>query len=157
MKISFSCSLLSLLLLAIPAFGEGSIMPKLVTNQCATLALSSGGIPQVETAQGSCSASCGDMGGTVTVSCSGTCTIVDQDCDAGVQGYVQCQGGARADCAACQWCTAETFCPEGGSVSCGTWGEPFDDCQGGNGLCFVRCDNQYQFCPGHFGQIACGF
>lgn len=157
MKIWLSCSLLSLLLLAAPVFGEQPSVPRPAANQCAVSTLSSAAPPRFVAAQGSCTASCNDMGGSVTVSCTGTCTIVDQNCNAGVQGYVACQGGARADCTPCQWCTAETFCPEGGSVSCGTWGEPFDDCQGGNGLCFARCDNQYQFCPGHFGQIACGF
>jgi hypothetical protein len=122
------------------ASAEASVLPR--------------GVAWTLAATGSCSAACGDMGGTATVSCTGTCTIVDQDCDSGVTGYVQCQGGARADCPPCSWCTAVTPCPEGGSVSCGTWGDE-EDCQGGSGLCYVKCGTQIQFCPGHFGQRFC--
>jgi hypothetical protein len=147
-----SLSLL-LVLVAIPALAAGG------ARRCATGA--TGGAPLAapafvfasESTEGSCTATCGDMGGTATVSCTGTCTIVDQDCDSGARGYVYCNTtGARADCTACSWCSAETPCPEGGSVSCGMWG---DDCIGGSGLCFAKCGNQTYFCPGHFGQIAC--
>src|SRR5436190_16029337 len=40
----------------------------------------------------SCQASCGNGAAGLSTSCSGTCTAVDQDCDAGVQGYVECNG-----------------------------------------------------------------
>jgi hypothetical protein len=89
------------------------------------------------------------------VQCTGTCTIVDQSCNAGVQGYVQCQGGARADCTSCHWCSAATSCPEGGGISCGAWGNYGVNCTGGNGACVVQCGGQIQFCPGHEGQIRC--
>ncbi|HET9227557.1 MAG TPA: hypothetical protein VFR31_12875 [Thermoanaerobaculia bacterium] len=109
-----------------------------------------------ESTQGSCTAQCGDMGGTASVQCQGTCTIQDQDCDSGVRGYVQCHGtSARADCPVCESCSAETPCPEGGSVWCGpVWGYAYD-CTGGPGLCFAQCKNQFYFCPGHWGQIIC--
>ena len=157
MKTRLCCSLLSMLLAAVPILGEGPNVPKLVANQCATSTLPSAATPRFVTAQGSCSAACGDMGGSVTISCTGTCTIVDQDCNAGVQGYVECQGGARADCATCQWCSVQGDCPEGGRISCGTWGYEGLDCRGGNGACYVLCDGNYEFCPGHEFQRFCMF
>jgi hypothetical protein len=144
---------LLLVLVTIPALAVGD------ASRCATGATGGVAVPAPtflwasESTQGSCQATCGDMGGTASVSCEGTCTIVDQDCDSGTRGYVYCNTtGARMDCPACSWCSAETPCPEGGSVSCGTWGY---DCQGGSGLCFAKCGNQFYFCPGHYGQIAC--
>ena len=144
---------LLLVLIAIPALAAGG------ASRCAAggAAVQPPAFSWVsESIQGSCRASCGDMGGIAEVQCEGNCTIVDQDCDLGTRGYVYCAAtGTRVDCPVCHWCTAETPCPEGGSVSCGTWGYEYDQCQGGSGLCFAKCGSQFYFCPGHFGQIAC--
>jgi hypothetical protein len=97
-----------------------------------------------------CYATCGP-GSSVSVTCSGSCMAVDQNCDAGVQGYVQCSGGTRQDCAPCERCTAWTYCPDNGSVQCSGW--YCDDF--GHGLCNVMCDGYHYFCPGHFGEEVC--
>jgi hypothetical protein len=103
--------------------------------------------------QATCTAQCPDTGGSVTVNCAGTCTAQDQDCDAGIRGQARCNDGSQTkQCGECVTCDAITECPDGTQLFCWGWG---DDCLGGSGLCFVRCDGVYQFCPGHQGQIFC--
>src|SRR5947199_3071619 len=149
MRTCLSCALLGLMLAFVPALASSP-------NRC-TSSRASTPLPRFVTAMGSCTAACGNMGGSATVSCTGTCTIVDQDCDSGVQGYVQCNSAQPVYCPACQWCSIEGSCPEGGSISCGTWGYAGSTCSGGYSTCFVKCGNEFTFCPGHVGQIYCGF
>lgn len=97
-----------------------------------------------------CSATCGPGGIALSVSCSGQCTAVDQNCDAGVQGYVSCNG-VRQDCSPCERCIAWTYCPDNGSVQCEGW-----YCNDfGHAMCNVMCDGYHYFCPGHFGEELC--
>ncbi|MEM1205559.1 MAG: hypothetical protein AAGN66_20175 [Acidobacteriota bacterium] len=105
------------------------------------------------TTRATCQATCGDTGGSVSISCSGSCTAVDQDCPS-QRGYVECNGqpSTRKNCGECIPCFAESFCPDGGSVWCSGWGFR---CIGGDDLCFVSCNNNVTFCPGHFGQLVC--
>lgn len=53
--------------------------------------------------------------GQTTVSCEDTtnpaeCQAVDQDCDNGVRGYVQCNGEPRIYCPICEDCTGVKQC-----------------------------------------------
>jgi hypothetical protein len=101
-------------------------------------------------AKSSCTVACGSLP-SVSISCPGNCVAVERDCPS-ERGYVQCIGGAKKYCSKdCSPCFVESFCPEGGSVYC----TGYDECMGGLGLCFVRCDGVYDFCPGHEGQILC--
>ena len=100
----------------------------------------------------SCQATCGAGASpwAVSVSCSGTCTAVDQNCDGGVQGYVECNG-VRQECQPCVRCIASSSaCPDG-YVQCEGW--TCDDF--GGILCNVMCDGYHYFCPGHFGEEIC--
>jgi len=111
------------------------------------------GSPAVEAlslAKTTCTADCGAMP-IVTVRCPGSCVAYDRSCPY-QRGYVQCNGGAKVYCEEPCACSAETSCPEGGSVYCtGTDGE----CFGGDGLCYVECNGQIEFCPGHEGEELC--
>lgn len=145
-------SLLCLVLLPMQAAAESAVNAVADPDVGQAIALPAAGAePLAITA--TCTASCTDTGGSVSVSCSGTCTAVDQDCDSGERGYVQCNSNPPKYCAACVPCFAETFCPEGGSVYCTGWGA--GNCMGGMGLCFVKCNDDYTFCPGHIGEIIC--
>lgn len=100
-----------------------------------------------------CSATCqyGTTPWQVSVTCGGSCTAVDQDCDNGVPGYVQCSDGTRRDCSPCEWCTAWTFCPDNGYIQCQGW-----SCNShGHIMCNIMCDGWHYFCPGHFGEELC--
>lgn len=121
--------------------------------------------PRVRKPQGleksvTCTADCGG-GQSVSVTCPGICSAQDRDCtpiqegevvqSAGPRGAAWCDGGTPVYCPEPCYCSAETHCPGGGSVWCtGT-----DQCIGGDGICFVNCDGNEQFCPGYFGQILC--
>jgi hypothetical protein len=100
-------------------------------------------------AKATCTADCGPYP-AVTAQCSGTCQAVDRSCPN--RGYVQCSDGVRVYCSEPCLCTATTFCPEGAVLSCTGTGL---SCMGGNGLCFVQCDGQAEFCPGHEGELIC--
>ncbi len=78
-----------------------------------------------------------------TVTCSGSCTSVDQSCSPRRLGYAQCSGGSRVYCPnPCPTtCSAEAACPGGGSATC----EGYDSCSEGAG--FVICDGQTTWCP----------
>lgn len=96
-----------------------------------------------------CQADC-ENGSTISVNCSGSCRAVDQNCP-DVRGHVECNGTVTARCPVCDTsCQVSRECPDGTFLFC-----QGKDCLGGNGLCFVRCDGVYQFCPGHFGEIIC--
>lgn len=133
-----------------PAVSPALLFADSVPGTC-NLARDRGEIPD-PSAQATCSAQCSDTGGSVSVTCSGGCSAKDQDCDAGIRGYAKCDDGSQYNrCGECP-CSAYTLCPDGTELYCeGSDG----DCLGGPGLCFVRCNGQYQFCPGHFGEIQC--
>ncbi|HEV8581900.1 MAG TPA: hypothetical protein VGX68_22760 [Thermoanaerobaculia bacterium] len=125
-------------LAALPGEAPGNIVPFL--------------LPEPETKSGTCSVTCGDTGGTATVSCVGTCELQDQDCAQGQQGYVRCLAtGAFSQCPPCQSCTAWTSCPDGTVLECTGWSGV---CQGAP-LCYVWCGGYHTFCPGHFGEELC--
>ena len=82
------------------------------------------------------------------VFCSGTtCNAVNQNCPAGVQGYVECDGN-RTYCPTCPSCQAQAVCTEGPNVSC-TGGS---NCSAVDQNCsvgqqgYVQCDGNYTFC-----------
>jgi hypothetical protein len=99
-----------------------------------------------------CTATCGQMGGTASVSCSGSCIAVDQDCESGEQGYAQCLSTGQVQwCNPCVQCSAQTTCPDGTVLQCtGYTGV----CQG-DPLCYVWCGGYHIFCPGHEGEELC--
>ena len=100
---------------------------------------------------GFCRADCED-GSTISTNCSGTCTATDQNCP-GTRGQVTCNGTVVARCPACDnSCTVTNVCPDGTFLQCSS---SSGDCIGGQGLCFVRCDGVFQWCPGHEFEIAC--
>lgn len=98
-----------------------------------------------------CTAACGQMGGTASVTCS-SCIAVDQDCESGEQGYAQClTTGQIQYCNPCVQCSAQTTCPDGTVLQCtGYTGV----CQG-DPLCYVWCGGYHIFCPGHEGEELC--
>lgn len=81
------------------------------------------------------------------VFCSGTtCNAVNQNCPAGVRGYVECDGN-RTYCPECQGCQALAVCTQGPNVSC-TGGS---NCSAVDQNCpfqqgYVNCDGNYTFC-----------
>lgn len=109
-------------------------------------------IAQEETAS-TCTATCGQMGGTASVSCSGTCIAVNQDCENGEQGYAYCYStGQLQQCLPCVQCSAQTSCPDGTVLQCSGY---TGSCQG-YPLCYVWCGGYHIFCPGHEGEELCG-
>jgi hypothetical protein len=99
-----------------------------------------------------CTASCGQMGGTASVSCPGACTAVDQNCENGQQGYAQClPTGQTQWCNPCVECSAQTSCPDGTVLECSGYTRV---CQGAP-LCYVWCGGYHIFCPGHEGEELC--
>ena len=134
-----------------PALSPAALFADSVPGAC-QVAKDRGEIPDPG-AQSTCIAQCGDTGGSVSVTCSGVCSAQNQDCDAGIRGYAKCNDGSQQkNCDPCVQCYAYTLCPDGTELDCWGW-EPY--CIGGPGLCFVFCKGQYQFCPGHIGQIEC--
>jgi hypothetical protein len=102
-------------------------------------------------AQADCTAQCQD-GSTVT--CSGSsCSADDYDCDTGERGQCTGSSGTRyCPVPDCSTCSVSITCPDGTWLSCSS---NENDCEGFQGLCYVRCDGIYQFCPGHFGEVFC--
>jgi hypothetical protein len=99
-------------------------------------------------AKATCVADCVELP-PVQVRCPGSCVSYDRSCPY-QRGYVQCSGQAKVYCGEPCPCSVEAFCPEGGSVYCsGT------ECDGGEGFCYVDCDGQIEFCPGHEGEEFC--
>lgn len=122
------------------------------TGSCPTPSAAIGGTASQDAdALAFCQADCED-GTTISVNCSGSCQAVDQNCP-NVRGHVACNGTITDRCPICETpaCQAERECPDGTYLFC----QGTSECLGGNGLCFVRCDGNYQFCPGHFGEIIC--
>jgi len=103
----------------------------------------------LDMAKATCTADCGALP-IVTVRCPGSCVAVDRSCP--IRGYAKCAGEAAVYCEEPCTCFAETYCPEGGSVYCYGTG---DECLGGDPLCFVQCNDQIEFCPGHEGELEC--
>lgn len=158
MKNRVRCLLLSALatvfvVLASPVAGDGSESGGAVAPEAsAPICLAQTTPPEASQSIGTaafCEADCED-GSTISYNCSGTCTATDQNCPS-VRGQVTCNGTVVRRCPVCS-CTVTTPCPDGSQLQCSSSN---NDCVGGPGLCFVRCDGVYQWCPGHVGQIFC--
>ena len=129
---------LSLLLMAASGASAETAAPAAAAGTCPDPVETAVGGP---IAPGTCSADCGAYE-DVTIQCSGTCTIVDQNCSSGVRGYVQCNGGTKHYCGECgepiPTCPYG-LCPVG--ISCNTHADccatigPFGYCLNGTCQC----------------------
>lgn len=97
-------------------------------------------------APGTCTAQCG---GGVSVTCTGTsCSAFDRNCPS-QRGYCTGTNGTKLCPSECP-CSVTKHCPDGTILSCsGTY------CDGGEWACYVDCDWNIQYCPGHWGEETC--
>lgn len=102
-------------------------------------------------AQSTCTADCGPY---QDVSCTapGTCTATDRNCNAGRRGHVTCSTGTIFCAEPCP-CYVEKTCPDWTILSC--WGSDPNACDGGEWACYVSCDGETTYCPGHWGEETC--
>lgn len=99
-------------------------------------------------APATCTAQCG---GGVTVTCTGTsCSAFDRGCP-WQEGYCTSPSETKVCPEPCP-CSVTKHCPDGTILSCSGF-VPF--CDGGEWACYVDCDWNPQYCPGHWGEETC--
>lgn len=143
-------------LIPLRASGEETVDPKLLRflASLAPAPAAAGKAEKPEVAENKmlCVANCGagSVPWSVSTNCSGTCTAVDQNCDAGVRGYVECNG-VKQYCQPCERCVAWTNCAGSGYFECEGW-----TCNShGHIMCNIMCDGWHYWCPGHEGEELC--